>query len=168
MAFTGCSDDENSNGSSSGTSSTAPANDIEESTPETYEAAGWEIVYENSMVESSLENASVSLGYAEVETNNFEKKADEGKTFCLIKLKITKNDSSEIIDWSKFKLTDSDGNEYTREEDSFITDLGMMRMTGDNLNFGENEGWICYQIPEDSKELKLVYQFTSEKLEIAL
>lgn len=168
MSMAGCTGDDSSSESSKGTSSSTAKSEVEQNTPKTFDVAGWQIVYENCMVESSLENASVSLGYAEVETNNFEKKAEDGKTFCLIKLKITKNDSSEIIDWSKFKLVDSDGNEYTREEDSFITDLGMIRMTGDNLNFGENEGWICYQIPKEAKDLKIVYPFSSDKLEVEL
>lgn len=168
MSMAGCTGSDSSSEASNSVSSNTEKGEVKQNTPETFDVAGWEIVYENCMVESSLENASVSLGYAEVETNNFEKQADEGKTFCLVKLKITKNDSSEIIDWSKFKLVDGDGNEYTREEDTFITDLGMIRMTGDNLNFGENEGWICYQIPKESKDLKLVYPFSSENLEIKL
>ena len=168
MSMTGCTESKSSSESSETTTGSSEKGEVKQNTPETFDAAGWQIVYENCMVESSLENASVSLGYAEVETNNFEKQADEGKTFCLVKLKITKDDSAEIIDWKKFKLIDGSGNEYTREDDSFITDLGMIRMTGDNLNFGENEGWICYQIPKESKDLKIVYQFESEKLEIKL
>lgn len=122
-------------------------------------AAGWNITVEDVEINASLENVSVDLGYTGVETSDYKKEADAGKTFCLIKLKIEKDGSKESLDWAKLKLTDSEGNEYTRTDDEFITELGMIRMAGTTLNFGSNEGWIAFEINENADGLELSYPF---------
>ena len=38
------------------------------------------------MESASLENVSVELGYTGVETSDYQKEAEDGKTFCLVKL----------------------------------------------------------------------------------
>lgn len=124
--------------------------------------AGWKIEFEDSLVDHSLENAKAVLGYGEVETSNYKKEAGDGKVYCLIKLKIKKEDSSEVIDWSKLKLKDNNGTEYTRLQDEFISDLGMKRLPGTTLNFGENEGWICFEVDENAQKFTLEYQFEKD------
>ena len=125
-------------------------------------AAGWNITVEDVEINASLENVSVDLGYTGVETSDYKKEADAGKTFCLIKMKIEKAGSKENLDWANLKLTDSEGNEYTRTEDEFITELGMTRMPGTTLNFGSNEGWIAFEINENAEGLELSYPFEAE------
>ena len=131
-------------------------------------AAGWNITVEDVEINASLENVSVDLGYTGVETSDYKKEADAGKTFCLIKLKIEKDGSKESLDWTKLKLTDSEGNEYTRTDDEFITELGMIRMAGTTLNFGSNEGWIAFEINENADGLELSYPFEAEAYNYAL
>lgn len=131
-------------------------------------AAGWNITVEDVEINASLENVSVDLGYTGVETSDYKKEADTGKTFCLIKLKIEKDGSKESLDWAKLKLTDSEGNEYTRTDDEFITELGMIRMAGTTLNFGSNEGWIAFEINENADGLELSYPFEAEAYNYAL
>ena len=116
----------------------------------------------------SLENVSVELGYTGVETSDYKKEADAGKTFCMIKLKIEKDGSKETLDWANLKLTDSEGNEYSRMDDEFITELGMTRMAGTTLNFGSNEGWIAFEIDENAEGLELSYPFEAEEYHCAL
>lgn len=130
--------------------------------------AGWNITVEDVEINASLENVSVDLGYTGVETSDYKKEADAGKTFCLIKLKIEKDGSKESLDWAKLKLTDSEGNEYTRTDDEFITELGMIRMAGTTLNFGSNEGWIAFEINENAEGLELSYPFEAEAYNYAL
>lgn len=125
--------------------------------------AGWHIVVEKSEINKSMENVSVDLGYTGVETSDFKKEAGEGKSFCLIKLLMEKEKSKEVIDWQKMKLTDEKGNEYTRIDDAFLTDLGMMRMPGTALNFGSSEGWIVFEIDETAEKLTLSYPFEAEE-----
>ena len=131
-------------------------------------AAGWNITVEDVEINASLENVSVDLGYTGVETSDYKKEADAGKTFCLIKLKIEKDGSKESLDWAKLKLTDSEGNEYTRTDDEFITELGMIRMAGTTLNFGSNEGWIAFEINENADGLELSSPFEAEAYNYAL
>lgn len=131
----------------------------------TQEVAGWKISVEDWKKSSALSSVSVELGYTGVQTSGYEKKAEEGKTFFLVKLLIAKDKSKETIEWDKMKLTDSQAREYTRCEDEFITELGMKRMTGNKLNFGSNEGWIAFEIDEDAQDLVLSYAFENETLE---
>ena len=130
--------------------------------------AGWNITVEDVQKNTSLENVSVELGYTGVETSDYQKEADAGKTFCLIKLLIEKDGSKETIEWNKLKLTDGSGTEYTRMSDEFLTDLGMTRMTGNTLNFGSNEGWIAFEIDENAENLELCYPFEAESYQQAL
>ena len=125
-------------------------------------------VDKTSVKNTSLENVSVELGYTGVEKSNYQKEAESGKTFCLVKMLIEKDGSKETIDWSNLKLTDGEGNEYTRIEDDFLADLGMMRMTGNTLNFGKNEGWIAFEINENADGLELSYPFEEEAYHCAL
>lgn len=140
----------------------AMSNGDEDTGEDEVSVAGWKINFEDSLVDHSLENAKAVLGYGEVETSNYKKEAGDGKVFCLIKLKLKKEDSSEVIDWSKLKLKDDKGAEYTRVEDEFISDLGMKRLPGTTLNFGENEGWICFEVDENAQKFTLEYPFEKE------
>ena len=130
---------------------------------DTVSVAGWNFTVEDVQTNKSLENVSVELGYTDVETNSFKKEASDGKTFCMIKMKIEKDGSTESIDWANMKVTDADGNEYERMKDEFLSDLGMMRMPGNTLNFGTSEGWMIYEVNEDAKGLTLNYSFNEEE-----
>lgn len=143
--------------SSENAEATEAASDISDTT-----VAGWQFVVEKLEKNKSLENVSVDLGYTGVETNDYVKEASDGNVYYLIKMQINKDGSTEAIDWASLKLTDSDGKEYTRIDDEFLTNLGMIRMAGTRLNFGSNEGWIAFEIKEDASGLTLSYPFESE------
>ncbi len=130
-----------------------------------YEAGGWTIELEEAERSKTLSSVSVALGYSSVETTDLERSAEEGYEFCLIKLRFEKGDSTEPIQWEKLKLVEQDGTEYGRMDDEFITDYGMQRLPGTDLNFGSYEGWVCYQIPETAGELSLVYSFQEEEFQ---
>ena len=126
-------------------------------------AAGWKITVEEVEIAPSLENVSVDLGYTGVETSDYKKEAETGKTFCMLKMKIEKDGSKEKFDWENLKLTDSEENEYIRMDDEFVAEAGMKRMTGTALNFGLNEGWIAFEIDEKAESLELSYPFEAEE-----
>ena len=126
-------------------------------------AAGWKITVEEVEIAPSLENVSVDLGYTGVETSDYKKEAETGKTFCMLKMKIEKDGSKEKLDWENLKLTDSEENEYIRMDDEFVAEAGMKRMTGTALNFGLNEGWIAFEIDEKAESLELSYPFEAEE-----
>lgn len=131
-------------------------------------AGGWEFTIEEAIADSALENVSVELGYTNVETSSFKQEAEEGNEYCLVKMQIDKIDSSEDIQWEKLILKDGNGNEYSRMDDAFLTDLGMSRMSSADLNFGENEGWIAFEMKEGAENLTLTYAFDSDTYEAAI
>lgn len=128
-------------------------------------AGGWKIVIEENLRNASMENVSVVLGYTDETTSEFVKNAPEGMEYFLIKMLISKADSKETIQWDKMILKDKEGNEYNRCDDTFLSDLGMKRLPGTNLNFGSNEGWIAFEIKENAEQLKLQYEFENQTLE---
>ncbi len=132
--------------------------------PATNNVSGWEITIENVMRDARMSNVSVVLGYTDATTNEFEAVATEGYEYFLIKMKISKKDSKENIEWDKMTLTDSEGNVYKRTDDIFISDLGMKRIPGTALNFGSNEGWIAFEVKEEAKKLTLGYDFAEADL----
>lgn len=138
---------------------TAAASDFAEITSE---VAGWTFTVEDVQRSASLENVSVELGYTGVETSDYVKEASEGMEFVLVKLKIEKGKSTEVVAWENFKMTDGNGNEYARISDEFLLDLGMMRMSGNDLNFGSNEGWVVFEVNADADNLGLKYPFAEE------
>ncbi len=159
--FTGCS-------SGKGSDQGSEAAQEQGSFGETVSAGGWEFTVEDAMSNKSLENVSVSLGYTGVETNDFVQEAEEGKEYCLVKMQIDKKEATENIKWESMVLKDGDGNEYHRIDDDFLTELGMARMSGSDLNFGENGGWIAFEINEGAKNLTLSYPFESETYQVSI
>ena len=129
-------------------------------------AGGWTIKLEDSTQGAELSDISVVLGYSGTGTEEFSKKAEEGKEFLLVKLLCEKKGGQEVIDWEKLTVTDQDGNEYKRIEDSFLTDLNMMRLQGTTLNFGSNEGFIAFEVNEGATGYTLTYPFEEGNLEI--
>jgi hypothetical protein len=127
------------------------------------EVAGWSIEVLGHTIDESLENVSVVLGYTDVGESTFSKKAKEGYEYGLVHLDIVKLDSMETIEWDKFLLTDDQGNSYTRTDDSFIDELGMKRMPGTALNFGEHDGWIAFEIKKGYGNLSLNYNFENDE-----
>ena len=138
------------------------------SLPLSNEAGGWSLSISDLECSASLSTVSTSLGYASVETRNLERTADEGYEFLLLKLSFKKQDSTESIAWDRLFLEDDSGNQYFRIDDSFLADYGMNRLPGTALNFGSYEGWICFQIPENTNDLTFVYPFASETLSVSL
>lgn len=131
-----------------------------------YEEGGWKVTYEDVMTDTKLENVSTQLGYTDVSTSEYHKQASEGMKFCMIKLIFEKVDSKEEIDFTKLKLVDENGKEYNRIDDTFISDLGMKRLQGTKLNFGTNEGWICYEVEETGTQFTLEYPFETGTLSV--
>lgn len=125
---------------------------------------GWKMSIDNLLITNSLSHASTTLGYTSTDTETFEKTAADGNVFVLIKMTITKDGSTESIQWENMLLTDSDGNTYNRIEDTFIEDLNMKRLPGTTINFGSHEGWFAYEVPESATGLILSYQFSTEAM----
>ena len=129
---------------------------------------GWEIVVENLIVQKELSDVNVMLGYSSSKTDKVEFAAEDGYKYLLMKMSISKDGSSENIEWENMYLKDADGNKYDRTDDGFLEDLNMERMPGTTLNFGSNEGWIAFSVPEDLNQVTLYYEFAKETIKCDL
>lgn len=129
--------------------------------------AGWTMSIDNVMIAAELSNTSEVLGYSSASSTTFDQKANDGNTYVLINMIIKKDGAAENLKWDNMILTDANGNEYKRIDDSFIDSLTWKRMSGTDLNFGSHEGWFAYEIPEDkaASGLTLSYKFENETME---
>lgn len=148
------------------TPTSTPTTQAETENENAIHMGGWSIEYVKSERGTELEDMSVILGYTGTGTEEFSKEAPDGKEFLLVKLIFEKEDGQEDIEWEKLTVTDGDGNEYKRIEDSFLTDLNMKRLSGTALNFGRNEGFIAFEVEEGASDFTLEYPFQDETLEI--
>ncbi len=165
--FTGCSK-EGSNDIIVTPPLTNTANKVkeEEKAPvkQTVEAAGWKMEVLNYKITTSLENIKKDLGIKKIDKDTVPTEAEAGYEYVLVKLNMEKVNSMEQIQWDKFYLIDDLGNSYTRIDDSFLSDLGVNRMTGMDLNFGAKQGWIMFEIKEGYNQLRLNYKFNKNQL----
>ena len=78
--------------------------------------------------------------------------------FVLLNLDVKKNVSgNHPLIWDNLILRDSNGNNYTRMQDVFLTDYKYDRLPATDLKL-DGKGWICFEVPADAaKKLNLIY-----------
>ena len=78
--------------------------------------------------------------------------------FVLLNLDVKKNVSgNRPLIWDNLILRDSNGNNYSRMQDVFLTDYKYDRLPATDLKL-DGKGWICFEVPADAaKKLKLIY-----------
>jgi hypothetical protein len=89
----------------------------------------------------------------------------EGNVFLIMKVIISKQGGDSIpFDWSKLTVQDGTGKSYQRDgNDSFLEQFKYTpRLTGLELKFGQNEGWLCYEIPAQAASGRLTLTYTAE------
>ncbi len=119
----------------------------------------WEFMVNDFKISDTLNDISTSVGYGgSSSSNEISVEAETGKKFLLINMVIEKKEGTETIDWSNITLVDSSNNKYSRIHDSFLEDFGFKRMKGTTLSFGKNEGWIAFEVNDDSQDFKLQYE----------
>ena len=148
------------NGSNAGTETDASA----------FELNGWKVTVEDVRVTNNLSDTSTSIGYGgDISSEVFEQKpSSEDLNFCLVKFTMNKEGSSDVIKWDNVTVIDQDGKEYTRIDDSFLEDVGFKRLKSSDVNFGENQGWISYEIPQATTALKLKLVIGDQTKEVDL
>ena len=89
-----------------------------------------------------------------------------GNVYLIMKLAVSKQKiaSTSPFDWSKLMVQDASGKTYPRVgNDSFLELYKYTpRMTGLELKFGENEGWVCYEIPAQAAQTTLTLVYSGE------
>jgi hypothetical protein len=83
-----------------------------------------------------------------------------------MKLTVSKQGTDPTpFDWSKLTVQDDAGNTYQRNSNDTFLELFKYkpRMTGLEIKFGVNEGWLCYEIPTQAANGKLTLIYNAEK-----
>jgi hypothetical protein len=92
---------------------------------------------------------------------------DAGYVFLIMDVTISKNDnqSTASFDWQWLLVKDASGNTYHRlENDTFLEQYQYTpRITGLELRFGENTGWMAYEIPASAAAGKLTLAYTAQE-----
>lgn len=82
----------------------------------------------------------------------YEKTPEVGQAFLLLELRVYKEAAGgPAFSWEDVILEASDGEAFPRQPDSFLPDYGYERMAGTDLRLMENQGWVCFQVPETLK-----------------
>jgi hypothetical protein len=102
-----------------------------------------------------------------------EQSPTEGAMYLILNIKISKiGDEPVPFDWKKLAVQDQAGNTYARHgNDTFLEQYNYIpRLTGLEIRFGENEGWLCFEIPAEAAKgkLTLIYSADGSQQEISL
>ena len=92
---------------------------------------------------------------------------DAGYVYLIMDVTIRKanNQSTSPFDWQWLVVKDASGNSYHRlENDTFLEQHQYSpRITGLELRFGENTGWMGFEIPASAATGKLTLAYTAEE-----
>jgi len=89
----------------------------------------------------------------------------EGMVYLIMKVAVSKQGAEPTpFDWSKLTVQDKEGNTHQRNSnDTFLEQFKYTpRMTGLEIKFGVNEGWLCYEIPAQVANEKLTLTYNAE------
>ena len=96
----------------------------------------------------------------------------EGNEYLLLEIEVEKiGTGTTPFAWNNAAIKNAKSDvEYKRVDDVFLTDHGYQRMNGTDLKIGDNDGWICFEIPETSEtaDLEFLYTVDDEKIQISL
>jgi hypothetical protein len=130
-------------------------------------------INEAEIKENLITTEVVTLYNGEKDEVIHENYSESGNVFLLLSLDINKgNTEGGSFEWQNLKVLDESGASFNRlENDSFLELHGFIpRMTGLSIRFGENSGWVCFEIPQEAAKGKLFLVYSNaeeeQKLEI--
>ena len=100
---------------------------------------------------------------------DYDNEPSAGNIYCLINMSISKTAAGgSSFEWERLHIIGDDGMSYNRIEDIFLSNHGYDRLPGTDLQIGDNNGWICFELPQDVKVQKLIYETDDTQAEIEL
>jgi hypothetical protein len=134
----------------------------------------WQVQVVKAEIKSTLKTTeTVTLYNGDMDKVLHENNPTSGNQYLLLSLKISKNGAaSGSFDWKDVKVQTTSGESYPRlANDSFIAQHNYNpRLTGLTIRFGENEGWVCFEIPAEAANGRLFLVHTTgegqQKIEI--
>lgn len=144
-------------------------------TPVPASAQPWQVQVVKFEIKDSLHSVESVTQYNGSKINvTHDQKPDTGNVYVIVDVTITKTDnqSPAPFDWQSLVVRDASGNAWHRlSNDTFLEQYQYMpRITGLELRFGQNSGWMAFEIPASSTagKIGLAYTATGNQLEIVL
>jgi len=133
----------------------------------------WAIELNRWEVASDLNGSQSVMEYNGDSTSiQLNEKPSDGNTFLLVELTVKKQIAgSSTFKWEYLSVKDETGSHYSRmQNDTFLESYNFPRLKSTDLTFGENKGFICFEIPQDtaSDTITLVYESPDETIELPL
>lgn len=128
----------------------------------------WQITLLGAEASDNLANTQTFQLYGgATEDVQYTKTAEEGYLFLLLNLQVDKNGTGgDRFSWSDVYVEDGQGNQFHRmENDVFLEDYDLTRLKSTDLTIGNNSGYICLEIPEDTDltDLRMIHEATEGK-----
>jgi hypothetical protein len=125
----------------------------------------WNVAISKYELKDNLESIEVVTQYngSKMDVEHHQAPMD-GNVFLILEVAITKTGSESIpFEWKDLAVQDNSSNTFQRHaNDSFLEQYNFTpRLTGLTLRFGENEGWICFEVPASAKKEKLTLNYTA-------
>jgi hypothetical protein len=125
----------------------------------------WRLYIRDFQITSKLQTDQTITHYdgsSEIKTITDE--ATANTTFLLLKLEINKAESgSGVFVWDNLYLVDKSGTKYHRIIDSFLKNHNFERLPSIDISFGNNVGWIAFEISNTSATQKLTVVYISDE-----
>jgi hypothetical protein len=126
----------------------------------------WAVSLLKFEVKEKLEGITTVTQYNGTKYDEFhQQNPAEGNVYLLLKLSVDKQvTGSASFDWNQLTIQDSAGNIYSRHSDDSFLELFQYtpRLPGVALKLGDNEGWVCYEIPKQAADGRLRMVFDAE------
>jgi hypothetical protein len=92
---------------------------------------------------------------------------ESGNVYLIMDVIVRKTDNQSTVpfDWQWLVVNDASGNSFHRSDNDTFIEIYQYnpRITGLGLRFGENSGWMCYEIPASAAKGKLTLSYTAEE-----
>jgi hypothetical protein len=133
----------------------------------------WSVSLSKFEVKDKLESVETVAQYVGSTQQLHQQYPAKGNVYLIMKVTVSKQGTATApFDWSKLTVQDNAGTAYPRNSnDTFLEQYNYTpRMTGLVLQLGENEGWICYEIPAQAANgmLTLTYSGAGSQQEIVV
>lgn len=133
----------------------------------------WVISLQKYEVKDKLESVQTVQQYVGTTQQYHQQTPAPGNVYLLMEISVNKQGTdATTFDWSNLSIQDSTGNTYQRSDnDSFLEIYNYTpRMTGLAITFGDNQGWVCFEIPQSAANgtLTLVYNGSGSQQQVTV
>ena len=130
------------------------------------QVGAWQLAVLNVEIAGSLKGSQDSVQYSgDTLSTGIQETPGEGNVFVLIELNADKIETgtSKFV-WDHVYVADTEGNRFGRmANDSFLDNYGFERMKATDLTLGNNQGYICFEIPAQAVQSALTLHYEADE-----